>query len=305
MGKVALSVVLCMIVNSALWGQSLLEPSDTFNRPRATTLLSGAGAATVGSLTGLYTLWYADYPQSGFHHVNDMPNWRQMDKLGHALSANVVGYNGYSMLKWAGYSENTALWYGGLSGWGYLAVVEVMDGFSDGWGFSSGDFLFNSLGAGAFIAQQAAWGEQRFLIKYSYQPTQFAAYRPELLGNGWTEEWLKDYNGQTYWLSVNPTSFVHGDSWWPEWLNVSVGYGATGMTGAEVNPTVNNAGEPIPSFVRGSQYYLSLDLDLTRIPVKQPWLKTLFRVINFIKIPAPALEYRTSDGRFYAHPFYF
>ena len=44
------------------------------------------------------------------------------------------------------------------------------------------------------------------------------------------------------------------------------------------------------------QFYLSVDLDLTKIKTNSKFLKTLFSTINFIKIPAPALEYNTKNG---------
>ncbi|KAB2814674.1 DUF2279 domain-containing protein [Phaeocystidibacter luteus] len=300
---IAISLILCSLGGQA---QSFWTPSDTLNKPRLYTLVGVGGGLAIGSLAALYSTWYADYPQSGFHGVNDFGNWRGMDKLGHAMTTYAIGHNSYAALRWSGVSEKEAIWYGGLTGWTYLAAVEVMDGFSDEWGFSTGDFAFNTLGAGLFIGQQLGWGEQRMMLKFSYHPTEFSQYRPELLGNGWTEEWLKDYNGQTYWLSVNPRSFSDSeDGWWPTWLNVAGGYGATGMTGGSTNAMFDPNGNPIPQYTRGSQYYLSLDVDLTKIKVKSDFWKGVFRVVSIIKIPAPTLEYRTSDGNFYFHPIYF
>lgn len=303
--KLIIGIVFLFGLNLSVSAQRYLMPSDTLNKPRLYTLAVGGGVSGIGSLAGLYSAWYADYPQSGFHGVDDFGNWHGMDKFGHALSTYSIGYNCYDMLRWSGVDEKNAIWYGGLTGWSYLAVVEVMDGFSDEWGFSTGDFAFNSLGAGLFIGQQLAWGEQRIRLKFSYHHTIYPDYRPDLLGSGWTEEWLKDYNGQTYWLSVNPTSFGSGDHWWPEWLNVAAGYGATGMTGGASNPMFNSAGESLPEFFRGPQYYLSLDLDLSKIPVKSRFWRGVFSVINIVKIPAPTIEYRSTDGQFYFYPLYF
>jgi hypothetical protein len=39
---------------------------------------------------------------------------------------------------------------------------------------------------------------------------QYAQYRPNVLGSSLAEQILKDYNGQTYWLSVNLHSFYKG-----------------------------------------------------------------------------------------------
>lgn len=301
--QVLLPVLLLSVQVSA---QNLWPPVDTLNRTRLYTSTAIGGGLAAGSLVGLYSSWYSNYPQSAFHGINDFDNWRGMDKLGHALTAYAVGENAHAVLRWSGVDEKRATWYGGLTGWGYLAAIEVMDGFSAGWGFSTADFAFNTLGSGMFIGQQLAWGEQRIRMKYSYHNTEFARHRPEVLGSGWTEKWLKDYNGQTYWLSLNPRSFSHSETgWWPRWLNVAAGYGATGMTGGDSNPDMNAAGETIPGYQRGSQYYLSLDIDLRKIPVKSAFWRGVFRVVNVIKIPAPTLEYRTTDEKLYFHPVYF
>jgi hypothetical protein len=52
------------------------------------------------------------------------------------------------------------------------------------------------------------------------------------------------------------------------------------------------------------QFYLSLDVDLTKISTKSHFLKTLFSVINTIKIPAPTLQYDDFNG-VKAHFIYF
>ena len=44
------------------------------------------------------------------------------------------------------------------------------------------------------------------------------------------------------------------------------------------------------------QFYLSLDVDLTKIETKSHFLKTLFSVFNTIKIPAPTLQYDDFNG---------
>ena len=293
-------LIVSLLLSFLLQGQKseFWIPSDTLNPVRRNWVVYGGGGVAVTSLVGLYTIWYSDYPQSGFHFVNDNANWLWMDKLGHSTTAYFVGEMGYSGLRWAGVKEGKALWYGGLTGWSYLTVVEVMDGLSDGWGFSWGDMTANTLGAALFIGQQAGWKEQRIRLKFSYSPTDYPDYAPDLLGKDWTQQWLKDYNGQTYWLSVNPNSFQV--DWMPKWLNVAVGYGADGMIGASENPLDVN-GLDVSNIERKRQYYLSLDLDLSRIPVKRPWLRSVFSMINFIKIPAPALEFQEGGGvRFHA-----
>ena len=55
---------------------------------------------------------------------------------------------------------------------------------------------------------------------------------------------------------------------------------------------------------RFRQYFLSPDLDLTRIKTKSKVLRTVLFVLNGVKVPMPALEFR-SNGKFVAHGLYF
>jgi hypothetical protein len=48
-------------------------------------------AIVYGALVGLNQLWYADYPKSDFHFINDNAEWLQMDKAGHIYSSYHLG----------------------------------------------------------------------------------------------------------------------------------------------------------------------------------------------------------------------
>ena len=129
------------------------------------------------------------------------------------------------------------------------------------------------------------------ILKFSFHQTAYPQYREEILGSSLPEEIMKDYNGQTYWLSGNISSFLKDETRFPKWLNLAFGYGANGMTGGKSNPTyIDNKGNQI-SFERYRQYYFSFDADLTRIKSKSKFFKAFFGTFGFIKIPAPALEF--------------
>ena len=166
----------------------------------------------------------------------------------------------------------------------------VFDGFSSEWGFSWGDFASNALGSGLYVGQDLLWDEQRITLKYSFHQTRFAKQNPEKLGDGFIEEFLKDYNGQTYWLSANLHSFFK-ESKLPRWLNIAVGYGGEGMLTGRPNNSIFFTNQD-----RYRQFYLSLDLDLTRINTKSSFLRTVFSILNVIKIPAPTLEFNNEKG---------
>ncbi len=276
-----------------------LTPSDTLNKPRLNTVIISEAALGSGALIGLNQLWYTDYDQSKFHTIDDNREWLQMDKLGHVLTSYHVGRLGADVLDWSGSSKKSQLIYGATLGLTFLTVVEVFDGFSEEWGFSWGDMASNAMGTGLYVGQELLWKEQRITFKYSFHQTKFAEIRPERLGANFLEQTIKDYNGQTYWLSANIHSFTKWSKM-PKWLNIAIGYGADGMLTGDLP---SNALE-FPDQERIRQYYLSLDIDLGRIETNSRVLKSIFNVINFIKVPAPTFEI-SSNGKLKFHYLYF
>ena len=271
-------------------GQSVFwEKSDSLNTSRRNHLILGETLAAGISIVALDRLWYADYPRSGFHFMNDNSQWLQMDKVGHVMTSYYLGRMGVELLDWAGVSKKNQLIYGATAGLTFLTAIEVLDGFSDEWGFSLGDFAANAAGTGLLVGQELLWEEQRIVLKYSFHQTSYAKIRPETLGQGFLEQAIKDYNGQTYWLSANLWSFAK-DSNFPKWLNVAFGFGAEGMLYGENSPLNQLNQNPY------RQFYLSFDIDLVKIPTKSTFLRSVFSVINFIKIPAPTLEFRRNIG---------
>lgn len=283
---------LCFSLSVFSQYNNFLKPSDTLNAKRRNTVV--VSQAAVGSLTllALNQLWYADYERSKFQTIDDNSEWLQMDKMGHVFSAYQLGKLGAESFSWSGISEKNQLLYGATLGFSFLTAVEVLDGFSSEWGFSWGDFAANSTGAGLYIGQQLLWKEQRIVIKYSFHRTEFASQRPEKLGNGLLEEALKDYNGQTYWLSANLHSFFK-NSKVPKWLNIAFGFGGDGMLSGNEPLFVNNT---LIKQNRHRQFYLSLDVNLTKIETKSKTLKTIFSIFNAIKVPFPTVEFTDKNG---------
>ena len=293
MKRIVLAILLIFSALFATTQDTLLDNAKV--RRNVKIVLGTEATLYAASMTGLYFAWYADYPQTGFHFYNDNSEWMLMDKGGHLATSYIVGNFGYQALRGAGLDEKRSTWYGGTLGLVFLTTVEVFDGFSDGWGFSWGDMAANTLGSGLFIGQQLLWKEQRILVKYSFHTTEFPKYRPDLLGDNFIQQTIKDYNGITIWASGNIKSlFLKKESKFPAWLNFAFGYGATGMTGGFENAT-DYHGKPIPYFDRKQQFYLSLDVDFTKIPTNNKFLKYTFKVLNIFKVPFPAIEYNTGN----------
>jgi len=268
-------------------------PSDTINHQRKKNLIITESVLAGSALVALNNLWYADYPRSSFHFINDNNEWKQMDKIGHLLTSYTIGKTGMQLLNWSGVSKKKQLIYGATLGFTFLTTVEIFDGFSKNWGASWGDVLANASGTGLLIGQELLWNEQRITPKYSFHQTKYATIRPNTLGSDFLEKALKDYNGQTYWLSANIWSF-NKKSNFPKWLNIALGYGAEGMLYGDNNSSNALSQHPY------RQFYLSFDVDLTKIRTKSNFLKTVFSVINFIKIPAPTLKINSKGSlKFY------
>lgn len=280
--------------------ENTLRPSDSLNHIRKNTVLISEIAVGAGTLIGLNQLWYADYPRSNFHFINDNSDWLQMDKAGHAFSSYHLGRLSSEMLKWSGVSKRKQLLYGSGVGFVFLTAVEVLDGYSSQWGASTGDIIANASGTALYVSQELIWNEQRITPKFSFHTTKYADLRPDVLGSSFSEQILKDYNGQTYWLSFNLYSFAKGTKI-PKWLNLAVGYGAEAMISAnQKNNSIYSSTGTRPF----RQFYLSLDINLTKINTNSSLLKTLFSVINTIKVPAPTIEFKRFNDVKY-HLIYF
>jgi hypothetical protein len=288
-----------------------LQPAPSFDKARFWAM-TGTGATIYGGLSlALWNSWYKDYPLTNFHTFNDWPEWNQMDKAGHLFSNWTACSYVFEGARWTGMKRRNAMWTAMGVGVGILSTIEVMDGFSEEWGFSIGDIGFNLAGAGFFAAQEIAWQEQRIQFKvsgirpgYPQEPlystdgvliTTLDERAAGLYGTTFFNVLLKDYNALTVWSTVNVHSFLKNkETRFPKWLNLAFGYGAGNLYGGRENRWETEDGvvfELDPQrYQRHRQYYLSLDIDWTKLPTKRPWVRVLLRGLNFLKMPAPAFE---------------
>lgn len=265
-------------------------------------------ALWAGTFHGLNSAWYANYPRKPFHFFNDWPEWQQMDKLGHVWTTYQISRASAGSWKWAGMTQRQAVWMGAFSGMAFQSIIEILDGFTEKWGFSSYDMMANAAGAALFVLQSREGESQTITLKLSYAPVKYApewtSRASDLFGESTIGRILKDYNGQTYWVSLNLKKITRSDQL-PPWLNLAIGYGASTMLGGRSNSWLDNGGQSVYApLVRERKLLLSLDIDLTKIPTRKKWLKTTFTLLNCLKIPAPAVEYGTS-GRWQLHPVHY
>lgn len=288
------------------------ERSPTLNKPRIGMITGTIGGLYLGLNFWWSKAWYANYERTKFHLFNDSREWNQLDKIGHSYSAYLETTLGSNMFKWAGMKPKKAAWLAFGTAQMWQMAIEMQDAFSAKWGFSLADVGFNLAGSGWNIWQEYAFGEQRIWLKESAWPTKYPdslqTRADALFGSSFAEGILKDYNSTTFWLSASIGSFIKKpDSKFPKWINVAFGYGAQNMYGGFENKWCKDGDvdEPIENcppenivdrtdIERIRQFYLSADIDWTRIPTKSKGLKTFFTIINMIKIPFPAVEFNTA-----------
>lgn len=241
-----------------------------------------------GSLLALQRVWYQPYQNGVFHWYNDAGNWMQMDKLGHGFTAYTLSKSINELNRWA--SGNRAIWVGPTYAFTYLMSLEILDGFSSGWGFSWPDVAANSFGCGLYLVQEAVWQKQIIQPKFSFRPSPYATYRPDVLGTGIAQQLLKDYNAQTYWWSIPFHTFTPLPKPW-KFLCISLGYGCDAKLVGDQNAW--------QGFNARRQVYLSLDIDCSDLFPKHPKLNKVVSALNYVKFPFPALEFSSDKTRFH------
>jgi len=275
---------------------------DTLNRASLTRAIVAQSAFYAAGISYLSFVWYRDKERVPFHFYDDTDGYLQIDKFGHAYGAYVGSFVSYHWLRRAGVKRNKALLYGGPVGLLIQTPIEIFDGLYEGWGFSWPDMVANAVGPVLVVGNELLFREQLVRFKFSFWRSSYSRQANGYLGDDFLESVFLDYNGHTYWLSF-PISSIALEDHLPPWLSLAVGYSANGMFG-EFDNRRSYRGVDLPETARYRQYFLSLDVDWTRIPTESNFLRGLFQALNFIKLPFPALELN-SQGKLRAHPLYF
>lgn len=259
--------------------------------PRALKITNASVAALGGgSLLGLSTAWYKD-GREHFKFFDDDDEWLQMDKVGHVTTTYNLTLIIADQYRYAGLERKKAAFRSATITFLYMGMVELFDGFAKGYGFSPSDMVANEIGCFAGYLSASTNSTKKISLKYSFHQTRFSDVNPNLLGSNTLEQMLKDYNGQTYWLSY-PLGIPKA-----EWVCLSLGYSGEEMIRARKEQSLAAGYSPY------RQWYLSADLDLTMLPIKGKALKRIVSVFRFIKLPFPAVE--LNKGKLNVKPLYF
>lgn len=223
-------------------------PSKTF---RTTLLISGFALST--AIYGATSWWQKSSSQFRSRHEgwfsSDTPNGGA-DKLGHAYSTYVGTRLMTKGFQWAGHSRTQAAQLAGLTSGVIFMGVEVMDGFTDKYGFSPEDVVLNlsGIGLGVFFDAYPEWDEV-FDIRLKYWASSDAKrlhdYDP-----------VADYSGQTYLLVTKASGIpTLRDNPVLRYLELAVGYGTRGY-----QPTDGTGTQP-----RYRNLYYGISLNLSQL----------------------------------------
>lgn len=152
----------------------------------------------------------------------DSPNGGA-DKLGHGYSAYVSTRLLTQGFQWAGHSQSQAAQLSAITSAGLLFGVEVLDGFTERYGFSTVDMVMNltGVGLGLLLAAQPKWDE-RFDVRLHYWPSAEARRLNEY-------DPVADYSGQTYlWITKTSGFASLATHSWLRYLELALGYGTRG-----------------------------------------------------------------------------
>lgn len=258
---------------------SLLDSSQESSEINKTRLVI-VSAAVATTMAGIHI-----YQQNGwwkgnrapFHFTEDLVYGLWVDKIGHFYGGSALAFGMQKSLEWANVPEEKAVWIGSGGSLLFQSYIEIEDGFSR-WGFDRVDWAFDLAGASYPVLRHYYPWLRNFDLKFSYHPS-------DLLGNpggigfkGQEHIMIDDYEGQTFWLSVKVHDLLPAslEGCWPEFLCLTVGYGARDIANPDPRPV----------------YFIAPDIDMTKIiPDDTKFLKSLGEALNFIHLPLPAVQF--------------
>ncbi len=257
-------------------GNSLTLPQEEIDKGRLTLV----GGVWAGSMLAIHIYqqngWWKDN-RAPFHFQEDLTYGLWVDKIGHFFGGYILGFAIDHSLRWANVPASRAVWMGAAAGLLFQTYIEVEDGYS-AWGFDRVDFAFDLAGASWPVVRYYVPFLENFDLKMSYHPSSLLGEPGGVGFKGQQHIIIDDYEGQTFWLSVNVHDLLPDGArtLWPQFLCLSVGYGAREIAG------------PIPYRV----FFIAPDLDMTRIiPPKTPLLKFVGEALNFFHVPMPAVRF--------------
>lgn len=245
--------------------------------------LTIVGVLGVGAFTALHVYysntWWKDQAKY-FKYAEDGFYARNVDKVSHIYTANLITEGSSMAYEWAGIHPKKALLYGIITSLAYETYIEINDGFAPNWGFDWIDMGANIFGAIYPVLQRESDVLNHINFKWSFNPKWLEKKVTQ------KDDLLDDYTNMTFWLSVNP-EFIFPKSvtegkYYPNFLAIALGL------------SIKNASHTFGSLNAYDEWFLAFDIDITKLPGKSDFLKKLKKLLNFYHIPTPAVRFSPS-----------
>jgi hypothetical protein len=234
--------------------------------------VAGAGVFTAMHIYYKNTWWveqrkYFKYAEDGYYA-------RNIDKLSHIYTANVFTVITAEAYEWTGINPTKSLLYGSITALAYETYIEINDGFAPNWGFDWGDMAGNIFGAIYPHIQKHVPVMQNFTFKWSVKPEWLRGKVEN------TDDLLDDYTNMTFWLGISPEGLLPKKmaDLYPGFLGIAIGM------------SIKNASHVSGSTNAYTEWFISLDYDMTKLPGNSDFMKKLKKILNFYHFPAPAVR---------------
>jgi hypothetical protein len=191
---------------------------DSWSRKKKTVVFN---TAAVGA-TMIIGAASWDYYSSAFEFQNEGwldydTNYGGADKFGHAFGGYALTSVYNSVYRNFGYSDEQAILYGAISSWSLLTLVEVGDGFSQDYGFSIQDEVFNT--AGVFVG----YLRHRFPVLKEIFDYRLEWVPSTEFKNGDADPFT-DYSGQKNIIAFKPAGILKSDNSLLKAIDLDIGF---------------------------------------------------------------------------------
>jgi len=196
--------------------ETTAETTEWTRADKALWLNLGAGTLALG-----WGTWSWDWGRSGPRFQDEGWFGRETgeggaDKLGHAWSGYALSHAFSWQYERFGYGRDEAARYGALSSLAVMGFIEVGDAFTDRYGFSYQDMLFNAVGA---AAGYALWQYPEVARKLDFR-VEYDPFR----GGKRAADVSTDYNRLKYLIALKADGFDAVENPWLRHFELHVGF---------------------------------------------------------------------------------
>jgi hypothetical protein len=198
------------------------------------------------------------------------------DKLGHLYTGYLFSHLfAGQFVRWD-FDKDQAIQWGALSSLGITGLIEIGDAFSNRYGFSYQDMLFNTLGAAAgYLLWSSPELSRKIDLRVEYNP---------FLGGDHEFDVTTDYDRLSYLIAFKAEGFDFIENPYFKYLELHVGFRAR-----------NYADYPSETGVDLRKQFLYVGIGLNLSKLLRPYLDV--PIFNYLQVPytyVPA-TYRISD----------